>query len=103
MNRSAAARTGVAVPQISPADRWISGTAAATVCRASGLAAAISHSHMRQFAQEYGQAGWHAHAFPRSVDGIEIVASLVLLADPAVGLPRYSYQIPSGLDGLRRP
>src|SRR6185437_6380979 len=27
------------------------------------------------------QAGWHAHAFPLSVDGIEIVASLVLLTD----------------------
>src|SRR6185437_1294000 len=27
------------------------------------------------------QAGWHAHAFPLSVDGIEIVASLVLLAN----------------------
>jgi hypothetical protein len=36
---------------------------------------------MRQFAQAHGQAGWHAHAFPLSVDGIEIVASLVLLAD----------------------
>jgi hypothetical protein len=36
---------------------------------------------MRELAQEHGQAGWHAHAFPLSVDGIEIVASLVLLAD----------------------
>lgn len=38
------------------------------------------YSHMRQLAQEHGQAGWHAHAFPLSVDGLEIVASLVLLA-----------------------
>jgi Protein of unknown function (DUF2637) len=35
---------------------------------------------MRQLAQVHGQAGWHAHAFPLSVDGLEIVASLVLLA-----------------------
>jgi len=47
----------------------------------AGIAGAISYSHMRQLAAAHGQAGWHAHAFPLSVDGIEIVASLVLLAD----------------------
>jgi len=36
---------------------------------------------MRQLAAAHGDAGWHAHAFPLSVDGVEIVASLVLLAD----------------------
>jgi hypothetical protein len=40
---------------------------------------------MRQLAASHGQAGWHAHAFPLSVDGIEIVASLVLLADRRCG------------------
>jgi hypothetical protein len=35
-----------------------------------------------QFAASHGDTGWHAHAFPLSVDGVEIVASLVLLADP---------------------
>jgi hypothetical protein len=45
----------------------------------------ISYSHMRQLAQDHGQAGWHAHAFPLSVDGLEIVASLVLLADRRAG------------------
>lgn len=40
---------------------------------------------MRQLAQEHGQGGWHAHAFPLSVDSIEIVASLVLLADRRAG------------------
>jgi hypothetical protein len=40
---------------------------------------------MRQLAQDHGQAGWHAQAFPLSVDGIEIVASLVLLADRRAG------------------
>jgi Protein of unknown function (DUF2637) len=33
----------------------------------------------------HGDAGWHAHAFPLSVDGVEIVASLVLLADRRTG------------------
>lgn len=41
----------------------------------------ISCSHMRQLAAAHGDTGWHAHAFPLSVDGVEIVASLVLLAD----------------------
>ncbi len=40
---------------------------------------------MRQLAQQHGQDGWHAHAFPLSVDGVEIVASLVLLADRRAG------------------
>jgi hypothetical protein len=50
------------------------------VAALAGLAGAISYSHMRQLAQDHGQAGWHAHAFPLSVDGLEVVASLVLLA-----------------------
>lgn len=33
----------------------------------------------------HGDASWHAHAFPLSVDGVEIVASLVLLADRRTG------------------
>src|SRR5260370_30147840 len=40
---------------------------------------------MRQLAQNHGQSGWHAHAFPWSVDGIETLASLVLLADRRAG------------------
>jgi hypothetical protein len=59
--------------------------AAATVGGLAGIAAAISYSHMRQLAQDHGQARWHAHAFPLSVDGIKIVASLVLLADRRAG------------------
>ncbi len=62
-------------------DRWIGRAAAATVAGLAGIAGALSYSHMRQLAQDHGQTGWHAHAFPLSVDGIEIVASLVLLAD----------------------
>lgn len=33
----------------------------------------------------HGQAGWHAHAFSLSVDGLEVVASLVLLAEHRSG------------------
>lgn len=66
-------------------DKWISRTAAVTVAGLAGIAGALSYSHMRQLAEDHGQAGWHAHAFPLSVDGIEIVASLVLLADRRAG------------------
>jgi len=51
----------------------------------AGIAGAISYSHMRQLAAAHGDTGWHAHAFPLSVDGVEIVASLVLLADRRAG------------------
>jgi len=85
MNGHAAIRRAVAAPRISPADRWISRVATATVVGLAGIAGAISYSHMRELAQVHGQSGWHAHAFPLSVDGIEIVASLVLLADRRAG------------------
>ena len=67
------------------ADKWISGAATATVGGLAGIAGAISYSHMRQLAATHGDTGWHAHAFPLSVDGVEIVASLVLLADRRAG------------------
>lgn len=76
--RSAARRAGAA-------DRWINYAAATTVAGLAGIAGALSYSHMRQLAQGHGQVGWHAHAFPLSVDGVEIVASLVLLADRRAG------------------
>lgn len=63
------------------ADKWISRTPTATVAGLAGIAGAISYSHMRQLAAAHGDTGWHAHAFPLCVDGVEIVASLVLLAD----------------------
>jgi hypothetical protein len=66
-------------------DKWISRGATATVAGLAGIAAAISYSHMLQLAQDHGQVGWHAHAFPLTVDGIEVVASLVLLADRRAG------------------
>jgi hypothetical protein len=56
-----------------------------TVVGLAGIAGAISYSHMRFLAAGHGETGWQAHAFPLSVDGIEIVASLVLLADRHTG------------------
>src|SRR5260370_30168928 len=85
MNASAAAHSVNTAPQISLAERWIGRIAAATVAALAGIAGAISYSHMRHLAAAHNQAGWHAHAFPLSVDGIEIVASLVLLADRRAG------------------
>jgi hypothetical protein len=55
------------------------------VAALAGIAGAISYSHMRPLAAVHGDTGWHAHAFPLSVDGVEIVASLVLLADRRAG------------------
>src|SRR6185437_11127327 len=83
MTRSRDARSTAV--QVRPGDRWISHTAAATVAGLAGIAGALSYSHMRQLAQDHDQTGWHAHAFPLSVDGVEIVASLVLLADRRAG------------------
>jgi hypothetical protein len=59
--------------------------AGAAVVALAVIAAAVSYSHMRLLAERHGETGWQAHAFPLSVDGIEIVASLVLLADGPVG------------------
>ena len=72
-------------PDSERADQWISRAATATVAGLAGIAGAISYSHMRQLAAAQGDTGWHAHAFPLSVDGVEIVASLVLLADRRSG------------------
>jgi hypothetical protein len=47
----------------------------------AGVAAAISYQHLLTLATRHGETGWRAHAFPLSVDGLEVVASLVLLAD----------------------
>jgi hypothetical protein len=71
----------------SRADACIRAAAGVTVVGLAGIAGAISYSHMRLLAAEHGETGWQAHAFPLSVDGIEIVASLVLLADRRTGRP----------------
>ncbi len=75
---------GSTAVQVRLGDKWISRTAAATVA-GPWHRRRLSYSHMRQLAQDHGHAGWHAHVFPLSVDGIEIVASLVLIADRRAG------------------
>jgi hypothetical protein len=67
------------------ADKWISRAAAPLLPGWPGSPARFPCSHMRLLAGGHGAAGWHAHAFPLSVDGVEIVASLVLLADRRSG------------------
>jgi len=71
---------------MSAADRAIRIGASATVVALAGIAGAISYSHMAELARLHGEIGWQAHAFPLSVDGIEIVASLVLLAHRRAGI-----------------
>ena len=44
------------------------------------VAGAISFAHMRELATHHDQVGWKSYAFPISVDGLEIVASLYLVA-----------------------
>jgi hypothetical protein len=49
------------------------------------VAGAISFAHMTALAAEHGQAGWKSGAFPVSVDGLELVASLYILARHRAG------------------
>ncbi|WP_239160227.1 DUF2637 domain-containing protein [Virgisporangium ochraceum] len=51
------------------------------------VAGAISFAHMRELALDHGQLGWKSYAFPISVDGLEIVASLFLVAQRRAGRP----------------
>ncbi len=70
---------------MSAIDRVIVGAAGTTVVGLAGVAGAISYSHMAELARLHGEVGWRSHAFPVSVDGIEVVASLVLLAHRRAG------------------
>jgi hypothetical protein len=60
-------------------------TTGLTVAGLAGVAGAISFSHMAALALEHGQTGWKSSAFPVSVDGLELVASLFLLAQHRAG------------------
>jgi hypothetical protein len=51
------------------------------------VAGAISFAHMRELALDHDQLGWKSYAFPISVDGLEIVASLYLVAQRRAGRP----------------
>jgi hypothetical protein len=71
---------------MSAVDKGIVGAAGSTVVALAGVAGAISYSHMAELARIHGEVGWRSHAFPVSVDGIEVVASLVLLAHRRAGM-----------------
>lgn len=58
-----------------------------TVAGLAIVAGAISFAHMRELALHHGQLGWKSYAFPVSVDGLEIVASLYLVAQRRAGRP----------------
>ncbi|MGF1652347.1 MAG: DUF2637 domain-containing protein [Actinomycetales bacterium] len=66
-------------------DRVIRLSAGFTTLTLAAIAAAISYDHLRILAEEHGESGWRTHAFPLSVDGMEVIASLVLLADRRSG------------------
>ncbi|BCB92015.1 DUF2637 domain-containing protein [Phytohabitans suffuscus] len=51
------------------------------------VAGAVSFSHMQELAIDHHQLGWKSYAFPVSVDGLEIVASLYLVAQRRAGRP----------------
>jgi hypothetical protein len=86
--QSAPVASGRARPNgrlVGRADAAIQVIAGVTVVALAGIAGAISYSHMTALADTHGEHGWRAHAFPLSVDGVEVVASLVLLADRRAG------------------
>jgi hypothetical protein len=66
-------------------DRVTRLSAGFTTLALAAIAAAISYDHLRILAEEHGESGWRTHAFPLSVDGMEVIASLVLLADKRSG------------------
>ena len=63
------------------ADNAIRAIAVITVSGLAGLAARISYQHMLLLAERAGELGIDAHAFPLTVDGLDLVGVLVLLAD----------------------
>jgi hypothetical protein len=70
---------------VSKVDTVVRTLAGVTVVGLAGIAGAISYSHMTHLAHQHGETGWRGHMFPLPVDGIEIVASLVLFADKHAG------------------
>ncbi len=51
------------------------------------VAGAISFAHMRELTTHHDQLGWKSYAFPISVDGLEVVASLYLVVQRRAGQP----------------
>ena len=59
--------------------------AVATVSGLAALAARISYRHMLLLAERSHEYGLDAHAFPLTVDGLDLIGVLVLLADRRTG------------------
>ena len=70
---------------MSRADTAIRAAAGVTVVALAGIAGAISYSHVTGLAEAHGEHGWRTHAFRSAWFGVEVVASLVLLADRRLG------------------
>jgi hypothetical protein len=67
--------------RITAADHAIRAIAVTTVSGLAGLAARISYQHMLLLAERNGEYGIDAHAFPLTVDGLDLIGVLVLLDD----------------------
>lgn len=69
------------------ADKASRTLAVVTVSGLAALAGWISYHHMVLLAQRAGEFGVDAHAFPLTVDGLDLIGVLVLLADRRTGRP----------------
>ena len=67
------------------ADKATRIVAVVTVSGLAALAGWISYHHMLLLARRSGQTGVDAHAFPLTVDGLDLIGVLVLLADRRTG------------------
>jgi hypothetical protein len=65
----------------SRADRATRRLAVTTVTALTGLGVYVSYRHMLTLAHRHGVHGLDAHAFPLFVDGLDLIAIIVLLAD----------------------
>lgn len=70
---------------ITLADKATRVIAVLTVSGMAGLAGWISYHHMFLLARRSGHSGIDAHAFPLTVDGLDLIGMLVLLADRRTG------------------
>ena len=68
-------------------DRLIRAATAAVVTAVAAFAAVVSYSHVYDLGRLHGQSGTAARLLPLSVDGLILVASLVLLHEARNGRP----------------
>jgi hypothetical protein len=68
-------------------DWWIRAAAVTSVLGVAGFAAAVSYSHIRNFAEQNGTTHDDAQMLPLSVDGLIVAGSLVMLHEARAGRP----------------